>query len=155
MLNRVVLMGRLVADPELRHTASNIAVTTFRIAVDRNYTPKGAERQTDFISIVTWRNTAEFVSRYFRKGQLIALEGSIQTRSYVDNQGNNRSAVEVVADQVYFAESRSSSSQAAHPAGADTFAPPAFDEPPKGTSFTVGDIDDFEEIDTDDGELPF
>ena len=111
MLNRVVLMGRLVADPELRHTANNVAVTTFRIAVDRNYTPKGAERQTDFINIVTWRNTAEFVSRYFRKGQLVALEGSIQTRSYTDNQGNNRTAFEVVADQVYFAESRNSSSQ--------------------------------------------
>ena len=100
MLNRVVLMGRLVADPELRHTANNVAVTSFRIAVDRNYTPKGAERQTDFINIVTWRNTAEFVSRYFRKGQLVALEGSIQTRSYTDNQGNNRTAFEVVADQV-------------------------------------------------------
>ena len=152
MLNRVVLMGRLVADPELRHTASNIAVTSFRIAVDRNYTPKGAERQTDFISIVTWRNTAEFVSRYFRKGQLVALEGSIQTRTYTDNQGNNRTAFEVVADQVYFAESRNSSSQGA----STSFAPPpAFEEPPKGSSFSVGDIGDFEEIDTDDGELPF
>lgn len=153
MLNRVVLMGRLVADPELRHTASNVAVTTFRIAVDRNYTPKGAERQTDFVSIVTWRNTAEFVSRYFRKGQLVALEGSIQTRSYTDNQGNNRTAFEVVADQVYFAESKNSGSQSA---STGSFAPPpAFDEPPKGASFSVGDIGDFEEIDTDDGELPF
>jgi len=153
MLNRVILMGRLVADPELRHTASNVAVTTFRIAVDRNYTPKGAERQTDFINIVTWRNTAEFVSRYFRKGQLVALEGSIQTRNYTDNQGNNRTAFEVVADQVYFAESRSSSSQGG--SQAPTFAPPSFDEPPKGASFSVGDIGDFEEIDADDGELPF
>lgn len=153
MLNRVVLMGRLVADPELRHTANNVAVTTFRIAVDRNYTPKGAERQTDFINIVTWRNTAEFVSRYFRKGQLVALEGSIQTRSYTDNQGNNRTAFEVVADQVYFAESRNSSSQNGNQS---SFAPPpAFEEPPKGASFSVGDIGDFEEIDTDDGELPF
>ena len=154
MLNRVVLMGRLVADPELRHTANNVAVTTFRIAVDRNYTPKGAERQTDFISIVTWRNTAEFVSRYFRKGQLVALEGSIQTRSYTDNQGNNRTAFEVVADQVYFAESKNSSSAQGPQTG--SFAPPpAFEEPPKGASFSVGDIGDFEEIDTDDGELPF
>ena len=153
MLNRVILMGRLVADPELRHTASNIAVTSFRIAVDRNYTSRGAERQTDFINIVAWRNTAEFVSRYFRKGQLVALEGSIQTRSYTHNQGNNRTAFEVVADQVYFAESRNSGSQTAP---ADTFAPPpAFEEPPKGAAFSVGDIGDFEEIDTDDGELPF
>ncbi len=154
MLNRVVLMGRLVADPELRHTANNVAVTSFRIAVDRNYTPKGAERQTDFINIVTWRNTAEFVSRYFRKGQLVALEGSIQTRSYTDNQGNNRTAFEVVADQVYFAESRNSSSQGGNQ-NASFAPPPAFEEPPKGASFSVGDIGDFEEIDTDDGELPF
>lgn len=153
MLNRAILMGRLVADPELRHTQNNVAVTTFRIAVDRNYTPKGAERQTDFINIVAWRNTADFVSRYFHKGQLVALEGSIQTRSYTDNQGNNRTAFEVVADQVYFAESRNSSSQ--NPSTASFAPPPAFDEPPKGASFSVGDIGDFEEIDTDDGELPF
>ncbi len=154
MLNRAILMGRLVADPELRHTANNVAVTTFRIAVDRNYTPKGGERQTDFISIVTWRNTAEFVSRYFRKGQLVALEGSIQTRNYTDSQGNNRTAFEVVADQVYFAESKNSSNTQGTPSA--SFAPPpTFEEPPKGASFSVGDIGDFEEIDTDDGELPF
>lgn len=153
MLNRAILMGRLVADPELRHTANNVAVTTFRIAVDRNYTPKGAERQTDFINIVAWRNTADFVSRYFHKGQLVALEGSIQTRSYTDNQGNNRTAFEVVADQVYFAESRNSSSQ--NPSASSFAPPPAFDEPPKGASFSVGDIGDFEAIDTDDGLLPF
>ena len=153
MLNKAIVMGRLTADPELRHTANNVAVTTFRIAVDRNYTPKGAERQTDFINIVAWRNTADFVSRYFHKGQLVALEGSIQTRSYTDNQGNNRTAFEVVADQVYFAESRNSSSQ--NPSASSFAPPPAFDEPPKGASFSVGDIGDFEEIDTDDGELPF
>ena len=153
MLNKTIVMGRLTADPELRHTANNVAVTTFRIAVDRNYTPKGAERQTDFINIVAWRNTADFVSRSFHKGQLVALEGSIQTRSYTDNQGNNRTAFEVVADQVYFAESRNSSSQ--NPSASSFAPPPAFDEPPKGASFSVGDIGDFEEIDTDDGELPF
>ena len=152
MLNRVVLMGRLVADPELRHTANNIAVTTFRIAVDRNYTPKGGERQTDFISIVTWRNTAEFVSRYFRKGQLVALEGSIQTRSYTDNQGNNRTAFEVVADQVYFAGSPGEQTRSEQ--GGQLQAPD-----PRGTVneaySPVADSDGFEEIDTDDGEPPF
>lgn len=153
MLNKTIVMGRLTADPELRHTSNNVAVTTFRIAVDRNYTPKGAERQTDFINIVAWRNTADFVSRYFHKGQLVALEGSIQTRSYTDNQGNNRTAFEVVADQVYFAESRNSSSQ--NPSASSFAPPPAFDEPPKGASFSVGDIGDFEEINTDDGLLPF
>lgn len=157
MLNRAILMGRLVADPELRHTASNIAVTSFRIAVDRNYTPRGAERQTDFLNIVAWRHTAEFVSKYFRKGSMIALEGSIQARNYTDSQGNNRTAVEIIADQVYFAEGRSNNGgQGAAPQPpADTFAPPAFEEPSKGTTFTVGDIGDFEELDTDDGDLPF
>lgn len=91
MLNAVCLMGRMVADPELRHTQSQIPVTSFRIAVDRTYQPKGAEqRQADFLDIVAWRNTAEFVCRYFRKGQLIAVQGSIQTRKYTDKDGNNR-----------------------------------------------------------------
>lgn len=154
MLNRVVLMGRLVADPELRTTQGGVSCTAFRLAVERNYTPKDGERQTDFISIVTWRNTAEFVSKYFRKGQLIALEGSIQTRSYTDSQGSNRTAFEVVADQVYFSESRNSSSQGGNQSA--SFAPsPAFREPPKGASSSAEDIGNFEEIDTDDGELPF
>ena len=105
MLNVTVLMGRLVADPELRHTTSDIAVTSFTIAVDRSYVKSGAERQADFIDIVAWRSTAEFVCKYFRKGQLIAVQGSIQTRSYQDKDGNKRKAFEIVADNVHFAES--------------------------------------------------
>lgn len=104
MLNVAVLMGRLVADPEIRHTPSNVAVTSFTIAVDRSYQKAGTERQADFIDIVAWRATADFVCKYFRKGQLIAVQGSIQTRSYQDKDGNKRKAFEIVADNVHFAE---------------------------------------------------
>ena len=105
MLNRVILMGRLTADPELRKTASDLSVTSFTLAVDRNY-GKGADRQTDFINCVAWRQTAEFISRYFSKGKLMALEGSIQVRNYVDKNDNKRQAVEVLVDQAFFAESK-------------------------------------------------
>jgi single-strand DNA-binding protein len=104
MLNVCCLMGRLVADPELRHTPNGISVTTFTIAVDRSYTPKGKDKQTDFISIVAWRGTADFCAKYFTKGQLIAVQGSIQTRKYTDREGNKRTAFEVIASNVYFAE---------------------------------------------------
>lgn len=106
MLNNVVLMGRLVADPELRQTQSGTSVASFRIAVDRNFIKQGGERETDFISIVAWKGTAEFVSNYFRKGQMIAVHGSIQSRQYTDSQNNKRTAVEVVAREVYFADSK-------------------------------------------------
>ena len=98
MLNRVILMGRLTADPELRKTASDLSVTSFTLAVDRNY-GKGADRQTDFINCVAWRQTAEFISRYFSKGRLMAVEGSIQVRNYTDKNANKRQAVEVLVDQ--------------------------------------------------------
>lgn len=101
MLNVAVLMGRLVDTPELRHTPQNIAVTSFTLAVDR---PKisGKESQADFIDFVAWRSTAEFICKYFRKGQLMAIEGSIQTRIYRDREGNKRKAFEVVADDAHF-----------------------------------------------------
>lgn len=102
MLNRVILMGRLVADPELKTTQSGISVTSFRIAVDRSYAKAGEERQTDFINIVCWRNTAEFVCKYFPKGSLMALEGQLQTRTYQDKDGTTRYMVEVLADNVSF-----------------------------------------------------
>ena len=106
MLNCAILMGRLVADPELKTTTNNISVTSFRIAVDRSFQKQGEERQADFIDIVAWRQTADFVTRYFRKGSMIAVQGSIQTRSYEDKQGNKRTAVEVVADTVSFCGSK-------------------------------------------------
>ena len=106
MLNRVILMGRMVADPELKQTPSGVSVATFRLAVERNYQSKDSnERLCDFISCVAWRQTGEFITRYFSKGSMIAIEGSIQTRQYQDKNGNKRMAVEVIADQAYFAGS--------------------------------------------------
>ena len=101
MLNVIALMGRLVADPELRHTPNGIATCTFRIAVDRSFVRQGEERKADFIDIVAWRQSAEFVCKYFRKGNMIAVNGSLQTRSYEDKNGNRRTAYEVVADNVH------------------------------------------------------
>lgn len=145
MLNSVSLMGRLTADPELRHTPNDIAVTTFSLAVDRSYVKQGQEKQTDFINIVCWRHTAEFVSRFFRKGQLVAIHGSIQTRRYEDKDGNKRTAFEVVADNVYFAEPKRDGQ-----GGMTT----RYDAPPVSESYVSGSDDAFQEID-DDGDLPF
>lgn len=102
MLNKIILMGRLVYDPELKTTPNGISVTSFRIAVDRNYAKSGEQRQVDFIDIVVWRQAAEFVCKYFIKGQLIALDGTLQTRSYDDKNGNKRWVTEVIAENVYF-----------------------------------------------------
>lgn len=102
MINNATLMGRLTADPVLRTTNNGTSVTSFSIAVDRKYTPTGQERQTDFIDCVAWRSTAEFINRYFNKGSMIALEGEIQTRTWEDNNGNKRKAVEVVVSNVSF-----------------------------------------------------
>lgn len=150
-MNRAIIMGRLVATPELRQTPNGISVTSFAVAVNRKFTPKdGAERQADFIDVVAWRHTADFITRYFQKGAMIALEGSIQTRTYEDKQGNKRKAVEIVADQAYFCESKGGSSNGGSSANA-----PSFNEPEKGASFSIGDFGEFEEVDTDDSELPF
>ena len=105
MLNIAALMGRLTADPELKSTPQGISVTTFIIAVDRSFVRQGAERKADFINIVAWRNAAEFVCKYFRKGNMIAVNGSIQIRTYQDKNGVNRKVFEVVADSIHFAGS--------------------------------------------------
>lgn len=105
MLNITILMGRLVTDPELKHTPNDIAVASFSIAVERSY-KSGNERQTDFIDIVAWRSTAEFICEYFRKGQMIAIHGSIQTGTYKDKEGNTRKTFEVLADTAHFADSK-------------------------------------------------
>lgn len=110
-MNKVILMGRLTADPELKTTPSGISVTSFSLAVDRKYAKQGEERKTDFINIVAWRQRAEFICKYFTKGQLIALDGSIETSSYVDKNGNNRTAFEVVAENVYFTGDKRNSQQ--------------------------------------------
>ena len=137
MINTAILMGRLTADPELRTTPSGVSVTRFSLAVDRSYGPQGGERQTDFIDVVAWRKTAEFVCRYFRKGMLVAVQGSIQTRSYTDKQGNNRKAFEVVADNVHFAEPKREMAQ----------------QPVTTHKYINDDSTDFQEVDDDD--LPF
>lgn len=143
MINSVVLMGRLTYEPELRTTPNGISVVRFQIACDRNYSAKGEERKTDFIDITAWRQSAEFVSNYFHKGSMIALEGSIQTENYTDSSGNKRKSVIVVANRVSFCGSKSES-QNQNPA----FAQPA-------PSYASADNSDFDEIVDDDDELPF
>ena len=106
MLNKVILMGRFTRDPELRSTPQGISTCAFSVAVDRNFVRQGEERKADFINCVAWRQTAEFISKYFRKSSMVALEGSIQTRSWDDQEGKKRYATEVIVNQVYFAESK-------------------------------------------------
>lgn len=114
MLNTIVLMGRLTSDPDLRTTTSNISVASFTLAVERNFADKSTgNRETDFIDIVAWRSTAEFVNRYFRKGQLVCVQGSLQSRKWQDKDGNNRVSWEVQAENVYFAESKPATHNAA------------------------------------------
>ena len=151
MLNNVVLMGRLTADPELRHTPNGVAVTSFTLAVNRSYAKAGTERATDFIDIVAWRNTAEFVSKYFTKGLLVAVEGSIQTRTYQDKNGNNRKAFEVVANNVHFAEGKRDSNSHENFDGSNSQPQMPGDVAP---SFENGSEDEFKEIPADD-DLPF
>lgn len=149
MLNSIALMGRLTADPELRKTTTGISTTTFTIAVDRSFTPKGQERQADFIDIVAWRNTAEFACKYFGKGQLIAVDGSLQTRTYEDKEGKKRKVYEVVANNLHFAESKGSETPRTpkDESGLDAHKEESGD-------YEVGTPDDFAEID-DSEDLPF
>ena len=151
MINNAVIMGRLVADPELRTTGSGISVTSFTVAVDRRFVRQGEERQADFIDIIAWRQTAEFVSKYFRKGSMIAVQGSIQTRNYEDKQGNKRTAVEVVADNVSFCGSKAESGTTGGSRPYENAAPAAA----PAASFASGTVGDFESIEDDDDSLPF
>lgn len=128
-MNHITLMGRLVRDPELRHTNSGTAVTSFTIAVEHR---ASQETHTDFIDIVAWKGTAEFVSKYFTKGQMIALHGRLSIREWTDKDGNKRKSAEVVADNVYFTDSKKSRTEGAEPAQAE-----------------------FEDIEEDDGDLPW
>ncbi len=151
MLNQIVLMGRLTRDPELRRTQTGTAVASFTLAVDRDFSGRdGGEKQTDFIDIVAWRNTAEFVSKYFFKGQMAAVSGRLQIRDWTDKDGGKRRSAEVVADNVYFADSKKSRED-----GGESFSrsdrAPSFQP---ATAFS-SDSSGFSEIDDDDGELPF
>jgi single-strand DNA-binding protein len=145
-LNVAVLLGRLCANPELRHTPNGVSVTTFTLAVDRSYTPKGKEKQTDFIDIIAWRGLAEHVCKYFVKGQLAAVQGSIQTRKYIDRKGNKRTAFEVVADNVHFAEPKRND-------GPRTGDNNPYREAEKAPDVSA-DLGDFEKMPSD-SDLPF
>lgn len=134
MINNVVLMGRLVATPEIKSTQTGVSVTSFTLAVERSFAKQGEQRQADFINCVAWRNTAEFIARYFQKGSMLAITGAIQTRNYEDKNGNKRTAVEVVVDSASFCGSKSESNNA--------------------PNFSVEPPTDFEEI-PDDSDLPF
>lgn len=160
MLNRVVLMGRLVADPELKTTNTGISVTSFRIAVDRSYVKAGAERQADFFDIVAWRSSAEFVCRNFSKGSLIAVDGQLQSRQYQTKDGQNRTAIEVVADNISFTGERRESNSAygsyAQPSRGNDYGsqvPPA-PAAPQPAAYSAGSADDFQVMPLDD-DLPF
>lgn len=113
MLNTVAIMGRLTADPELKTTQGGVSVTSFTLAVDRNYVPHGQDRQADFINVVAWRSSAEFVCKHFTKGQMMAVSGQIQTRNYEDKQGNKRTAFEIVAKEISFCGSKESQGKTA------------------------------------------
>lgn len=157
MLNVVAIMGRLVADPELRTTPAGHSVCSFRIACDRSYVQQGQERQADFIDIVAWRQQADFVSKYFQKGSMIAIDGSLQTRNYQDKNGNSRTAVEVVANNIIFAGAKRQDGQSV----------PSYEQQTKNhvqqakaaqntpqPAYTQVSMDDFAVI-NDDDDLPF
>ena len=179
MLNRIILMGRLTRDPELRHTQTGTAVASFTLAVDRDFKDRNSgERATDFIDIVAWRQTGEFVSRYFTKGRMAVVEGRLQMRDWTDKDGNKRRSAEVVADNVYFGDSKRDAESAggyssgytggyhAAPSGGYSAAPGGYSPAPmagnsgyaapvqNGYSAPVG-TDHFAELSDDDGELPF
>lgn len=163
-MNKVILMGRLTADPELKTTPNGISVTSFSLAVDRNYVKQGGERKTDFINVVAWRQRAEFICKYFTKGQLIALDGSIETRQYVDKNGNNRTAFEVVVENAYFTGDRRGMQQGGYQGGYQQAggyqqqsyqqsAPEPVPQESAGT-YSSGTASDFEDMPLDD-DLPF
>jgi single-strand DNA-binding protein len=136
-MNKAILMGRLTRDPELRTTSGQVSVCTFTLAVDRRFKSAGGERQADFIPIVAWRQQAEFASKYFRKGSRMIVVGSIQTRSWDDTEGKRHSVTEVIADEIYFADSKKGESSYEGPAAAPSAAPA-----PSGDGFFPGPDDD-------------
>ena len=160
MLNRIILMGRLTRDPELRHTQTGTPVASFSLAVDRDFKDKTTgEKSTDFIDIVAWRQTAEFVSRYFTKGRLAVVEGRLQLRDWTDRDGNKRRSAEVVAEHVYFGDSKRDAEGGAYAAPSGGYGAPGGYAPPpapaSGAYAPPAAGDQFAELSEDDGELPF
>ena len=158
MLNHITIMGRLTRDPELRRTGSGTAVASFTLAVDRDFAPDGQEKETDFIDCVAWRNTGEFVSKYFTKGRMAVVSGRLQIRGWTDKDGNKRRTAEVIADNVYFGDSKPEGSHGGYNAPApSSYGTPA---PGYGTGQYGGysapsGRSDFAMLEDDDGELPF
>ena len=159
MLNHITIMGRLTRDPELRRTGSGIAVASFTVAVDRDFGGRdGGERETDFIDCVAWRQTGEFVSKYFTKGSMIVVSGRLQIRSWTDKEGNKRRSAEVVADNVYFGESRRSSEGASSYGGSYNSNPAPAPAPSYGGGYSApasAPASDFAMLEDDDAQLPF
>ena len=153
MLNKIILMGRLTRDPELRHTQTGTAVASFSLAVDRDFKDRSTgEKSTDFIDIVAWRQTAEFVSKYFTKGRMAVVEGRLQMRDWTDKDGNKRRSAEVVADNLYFGDSRRDNGGEG---GSYTGGNSGYSAPAGGYAAPVGGASGFAEIDEEDGDLPF
>ena len=150
MLNVAAINGRLVADPELRTTNTGVNVCSFTVACDRSFVRQGEERQCDFIDVVAWRTTAEFVSKYFHKGNMIGVQGSIQVRSYTDKNGINRKAFEIIADNVHFCGGRNENGGFSQGYSAPVAAPASAPAP----AFSTADAGSFKEI-PDDDDLPF
>ena len=145
MLNHITIMGRLTRDPELRRTGSGIAVASFTLAVDRDFPNKETgEKETDFIDCVAWRQTGEFVSKYFTKGRMAVVSGRLQIRKWLNDQGENRYSTEVVADNVYFGDSKREGNTGNTPTPAPSYTPPV-----------TPDASDFALLDDDDAQLPF
>lgn len=153
MFNKAILIGRLTADPELKQTPNGISVCSFSIAVDRRFSGRDSERKTDFLNITSWRQQAEFVCRYFHKGDVIGVEGSIQTRNYEDKNGNKRTATEIVTDNVFFTGAKSSNSGSGSTSyNENSFTAPAPAQP--AYAYANGAVSDFEEAESDN-DLPF
>ena len=165
MLNHITIMGRLTRDPELRRTGSGIAVASFTVAVDRDFGGRdGGERETDFIDCVAWRQTGEFVSKYFTKGSMIVVSGRLQIRSWTDKEGNKRRTAEVVADNCYFGESKRSNeggsysngnSYGGNSYGGNSYAAPAAPSYGGYAAPAGNPASDFAMLDDDDAQLPF
>ena len=169
MLNKIIIMGRLTRDPELRRTQSGTAVTSFSLAVDRDFKSQSGEKETDFIDVVAWRSTAEFVSKYFTKGRMAVVEGRLQIRDWTDKDGGKRRSAEVIADNVYFGDSKRDSN-----GGDNGYSAPSYGNPPPAPANNYGysapannygysapaapapaPASDFAMIEDDDSQLPF
>ena len=165
MLNHITLMGRLVRDPELRRTGSGVAVASFRIAVDRDYSPKdGGERKADFIDCVAWRQTGEFISKYFAKGRMIVVDGRLEMRDWTDKEGNKRTSAEVIVENAYFGDSRREGDSGAsfggntyggNSYGGNSYSAPAAPSYGGYSAPAAAPASDFAMLDDNDAQLPF